>query len=517
MDPVRGWWALGSIAGMLAGWACGSGAFTCGDDEACRGDSPGGACVEGYCAFPSDVCSSGLQYGQYAGGLAGTCVPVSDSDGASSSTGPGESSLGATTRVDDTTLDGLDSSSDGPPGGDVELRDDALRGEFGSGDMQGVVWADDRLTLVANETQGTFLSRVFDAGASATWHSVQWLPDGPYGKPLPNGGAAESGYLEGGVDMADNVLLMHFDEAGEWGDGVGVLDDSGAGSHGAVVTDGQPLGLVPGVIGTALDDDADGRISIPTARAPALAFGSSDFTWALWVRMDSPCTSNHVYMGVDDADTGFNLGPHLWLGCTDDPWDECPGNVGSPRAGGVLRSIHSNQSDGGFFCSQSAIDGDVWHHLVVVKQGHARSTLRAFVDGELEYEGSAQFAVPIQYPNDPDFTIGAFSRGTYPAEGVYDEAAVWTRALGADEVAAVHARGVRTLRVSVRACDEPECADDPPFGPMLVDPPQVLEPGTTHELEDVVIGRYVQYRLELGGDGVGAGPALRSVVVRGVR
>jgi hypothetical protein len=383
-----------------------------------------------------------------------------------------------------------------------------------------VEWAGDRLTLAPNATSGTFTSRVFDAGAIAQWQTVQWQPDGPYGKPLPDGGAVEAGYLEGAaaVDMTGNVLLMHLDGEDEWDDGTDVPDASGAGSHGVVVSDAGPIAFVPGVFGTALDDHAGSHIAIPTARASALAFDTGDFTWSLWFRMDQACATNHVYMGVDDTDddSSSDIAPHLWLGCTDDPWPECAGDAATPRVGGVLRSVHDG-GDGGFYCSASAVDGDVWRHVVMVKQGHLAGTLRVYVDGVLEGDTAVGFTDPITYPNAPDFTIGAFSRGTYPAVGVFDEVAVWTRALDTEEVAAVYRRGALGLRVSVRACDEPECADDPPFGPAQVDPPQAIGPGTELELPELPMGRYVQYRLELSGDGQGLGPALRSVVVRGLR
>jgi hypothetical protein len=518
---VRRSWVLGSVAGLLVGWGCGAGAFTCSDDSQCQGGPADGSCVEGYCAFPSDVCGSGLQYGEHAGSVSGTCVPAgADTEPSSSSEGTSDAAPGTSTFGEEGPLDTSDTgeaSTGGPPSGAVELRDDALRGEFEAGTMRGVEWAGDRLTLSPAATQGTFTSRVFDAGAPAQWQTVQWQPDGPYGKPLPEGGGAEVDYLADAVDMAGNVLLMHFDGQGAWEDGLEVQDDSGAGNHGLVVSGGGPIGLVPGVFGTALDDHALSRISISTADAPGLAFGEDDFTWSLWFRMNEACVSNHVYMGVDDSDDRIDVTPHLWLGCTDDAWTECAGEVTAPRVGGVLRSVHDDSSDGGYYCSASAIDGDVWRHVVVVKQGHAQSLLSIYVNGALENEAEVDFAAPLEYPNEPDFAIGAFSRGTYPAVGVFDEAAVWRRALGPEEVAAVYRRGAMGLQVSVRACSDAACADDPPFGPAQVDPPQALAPGTELPLPELLQGRYVQYRLELSGDGQGPGPALRSVAVRGVR
>lgn len=501
------------------GWACGSDAFTCSDDAQCDGGPTGGTCVEGYCAFPSDVCSSGLQWGDHAGPSSGTCVPAGETGTGTGPTTDATTSGPLPTSLDEGPLDASDSGSgsEGLPPGVIELRDDELRGEFGAGSMEGLAWTGDRLTLAAGAPAGVFTSRVFDAGETVTWTTVAWDPDGPYGKPLPDGGAAELGYLEGGIDMAGNVLLLHLDgeDARVWEEGTAVLDASGAGSHGAVVSQRDLVPLVPGVFGDAIDDPWDARISIPTSRAPALAFGEDDFTWALWVRMDSPCSDNHVYMGVDDGDGVLDLYAHLWLGCTTDHWDECDGSNGwrgTPRAAGTLRSIHEAQLDGGSYCGQSAINDYAWHHLAMVKEGHAEATLRLYVDGVLEYAGAAEFAQPIEYPNAPDFGVGGFSRGTYPATAVLDEVAIWRRALVEDEVAALHRRGVTSLRVAVRVCSEPDCSDEPPFGPWLSDPPHATGPGLALPLVELPEGQYVQYRLELAGES----PALRSVTIRGM-
>jgi len=515
---VRGGWALGSIAGLLAGWACSVDAFTCSDDAQCEGGPAGGTCVEGYCAFPSEVCSSGLQWGDHAGSASGTCVPVGGSETGppdpSEGSGPPMTTSQGVTSLDDGPLDTAADSSEGPPSNGVEFRDDELPGEFEAGTMEGVKWTGDRLTLVDESVPGSFVSRVFDAGATVSWQTVQWAPDGPYGKPLPNDGGIETGYLEGNVSMADNVLLLHFEGEGElqWLDGRPVLDASGAGSDGEVLAEGKAIPLVPGVFGTAIDDQYYTRISIPTAEAPMLAFGEDDFSFALWVRMDTGCGNNQVYMGVDDTDASTDFYPHIWLGCSNDDWLDCDGVITGPRAGWMVKSVHDDQDDGGHVCSVSSINGKVWHHLAAVKEGHENGTLYIYVDGELETVSPASFAAPMEYPDEPDFTIGAFSQGYDPAVGVFDEAAVWRRALGAEEVAAVYRRGVTSLSIAVRVCSEAECADEPPWGPTLVDPMQAMSPGLEIPLVTLPAGRYVQYRLELGGEL----PALRMVTVRGL-
>ncbi len=45
-------------------------------------------------------------------------------------------------------------------------------------------------------------------------------------------------------------------------------------------------------------------------------------------------------------------------------------------------------------------------------------------------------------PGSPDLGIGRWDKGERPISGVIDDYAVWSRALTADEVAAVHAQAV---------------------------------------------------------------------------
>ncbi len=518
---MRSSWILGLVGGLGAGISCSPGAFTCSDDAQCQGEAVDGVCVEGHCAFPNDDCDSGLAFGEHAGGLAGSCVAVDGTMTDTDTGGPMTTAMDSVTATSmgpgpDTLDTGMDSTTDGPPFGQVEFTDDELAGEFEAGTFEQTTWFDERLALDRATSSGTFTSRVFDAGAVAQWETLTWQPDGPYGKPLPDEGALERGYAVGGVTMADNVLLMHFDGDGVWDDGMEVRDASGAESHGTVVSDGGPIALIDGVFGTALDDHPASYVSIPTAEAPGLAFGEDDFTWALWVRMDDPCTQNHVYMGVDNSGSSEDLWPHLWLGCTDDGWDECPGTVGRPRGAGVLRSQHSIPDDGAFYCSGSALDDAQWHHMVVTKEGHANGVVRLFLDGQLEYEGGGSFAGPMEYPDEPDFAIGAFSRGTYPAEADFDEAAIWSRALSPEEVLSMYRRGVLRLRVLVRVCTEAGCSDDPPFAKAWSDPADALAPGAVVPLDGFFVGRYIQYRVEMERPDGQPSPRLGSVTLRGV-
>ena len=57
---------------------------------------------------------------------------------------------------------------------------------------------------------GLFTSRVFDAYSMTAWTNFTWMPARPSYKALPDSNAVENGYPTGNVNMAGNLLLLHF-------------------------------------------------------------------------------------------------------------------------------------------------------------------------------------------------------------------------------------------------------------------------------------------------------------------
>ncbi|MEM6994876.1 MAG: hypothetical protein AAF721_30460 [Myxococcota bacterium] len=128
---TRGTKIVGAAIGALVGLACPSDSFDCEGDHTCQNSDGDGVCTDlGYCAFPDDVCPSGLQYGEAAPAhLAGQCVPAQGTTGGSdtaSATTSGTSGGGGgattgmpTTSGPSTTTVSLDESS-GAPGSSGE-------------------------------------------------------------------------------------------------------------------------------------------------------------------------------------------------------------------------------------------------------------------------------------------------------------------------------------------------------------------------------------------------------------
>ncbi len=408
---------------------------------------------------------------------------------------------------DDATGGGAGSAGGGGDGGSTTAATvftDDDKQEFDQGSYSGTEWRTDAVILAPGSTSGVYRSRVFDAGYDARWTTLAWTPRQAYGVPLP-GGATSSGGYPVDIDMSDNVLLLTFDEL-EAG-ATSMRDTSGNGND-AVIH--GPLATTAGVVGLAFDDDIAGYASIDISANSDFQFGITDVTWMLWVNTTHPCPSanppsgNRVYLGAEEG-VAPGDGTHLWLGCSStitkcsQPGDE------TGRAGGTFRPASNNSFS---FCSATVINDGSWHHLALTKSGHPDGIERLYVDGALELEVPYAFIAPLSFESVVELAIGAFSEGTFPAAGAFDEVAIFRRALSDKQIRAIHRRAGARLSLRARACQDAACGDDPPWSDDLADdgsgPP-------SRALGDLR-GRYLQYEASFSGIAA-ATPELLSVSV----
>lgn len=514
---------VGAGAGLVLGLSlggCPSGAFNCTHDSQCEGVGASGQCeANGYCSFSDDTCPGGRRYGEHAGiEFADECVEPDvlsgsgDGIGESAGVEPSAGTSGPDTAGGDTEgSSGPDSQTTGVLA-DFVFTDDQWPEEFGAGSVEGLVWDGSAVRLDPDASDGSLISRPFDAEQWVTWTSLTWWARAPYGKPLPDGGAAEQGYAEDGVDMQGNQLLLHLDmPQGALRSGAVVIDASGTG-HDALLEGDAGRG-VSGRFGTAVDFDANTRVLVDPAE---FGPGEGDFSWAVWVRLAGDCSGAHAFVGFDSASSDDSA--NIWLAClTASSFGDCPGGEGG-RAVFVV-SATQGPSGGGSTCGSTNIDDGQWHHVVATKKGHSPATLRTYIDGRLDDETTATIDGPLTFPDDVELSIGAHPGNTYPLTGTLDEVAIWNRALDADEVAAMYRRGVLRLEIDVRSCGEPTCDDPEPFeGPgggtvPFMDPASALVAGTMHPL--AIDGRVFQYRAHLSTFVPGMSPGLEAVTVTG--
>ncbi len=90
-----------------------------------------------------------------------------------------------------------------------------------------------------------------------------------------------------------------------------------------------------------------------------------------------------------------------------------------------------------------------WQHVVLT---YDLSTISLYVNGSLV--ASQPYALPVN-GSASDLLIGRFFNGTL------DEVAIYNRSLSASEILDHYKRGILSLNVSVRSCDDPLCSGDP--------------------------------------------------------
>ncbi len=511
--------AAGSLLGLVAGCS-NSAVFWCTEDAQCQADGGAGQCeADGYCSFPDHACASGRRYGLYApSALARECVAhPEDSDAPAMGSGP-EPDWGTTAS----TRPGEDHGETAPalPAEEtsetllsVSFTDDQWTDEFGAGSLDRLRWDGDALRLDEGALEGTIVSRPFDAAELATWLSLSWQPQGPYGKPLPDGGAQERGYAEDGIGMADNLLLLHFDGLGDPTSGAIISDASGQG-HDAVLE--GAASSTQGRVGEALRLPFETRLVIDPED---FAVGEGDVSWAVWVRFEDPCVESPAIIGLDSASDDPSSSS-TWLACF-----EAGSDFGcmQPDGGTATVGISTAQgiSGGSIICGDAIIDDGAWHHIVFTKEGSPLADARIYVDGALDEQGEIMLGGALELSADAELSIGAQAGATFPFEGELDELAVWRRALGPGEVAALYRRGALRLGFRVRACDLPDCADAPAFegpngpGSDYEDPAEALGPGTMFDLADLPTGQVFQYEAVFSTSRAGESPGLAAVTATG--
>jgi hypothetical protein len=149
-------------------------------------------------------------------------------------------------------------------------------------------------------------------------------------------------------------------------------------------------------------------------RSGAADLGTS-YSVSLWIWNGMPNDGRDVsgWFYSRDNDHGLSaFGEHLGVG-------------GKSGHTGALIYQHG-QSAGGRLAGKTEISRWVWSHIVLVRDGEK---VQVYLNGKLEIEGKAP-AVSIE-----EFMLGGRSDNDSNWEGRLDEAAVFNRALTADEIA----------------------------------------------------------------------------------
>ena len=346
-----------------------------------------------------------------------------------------------------------------PDGGTRWTLHDVDDPDFALGDTgPSTLVADGGVRLGPGDSTGVFTSRTLSVPvADARLRTLSWVPRAPYGKGLPGdaaGAAERDAYDEGGADVSDLVLLLHFDGAeGALLADTDVSRDASGRGHDAEMVDLaglQDSGIRNGRIGTSIFLRRDDYLRVlDAAEDEDFAFGTGDFTWAVWVRIDGcePSEDNVIALGGEV--------PHVWIGAL------CP-------EGFAWWQVHDDDHAGDGIGSEDGIVDGVWHHLVGIKAAGPEPRTALYVDGELVASQVQSYGMFSNFTKElliGNFPLGPAPEYAYRSELSVDELAVFKRALSTGEIQALYRRGALRLSLQVRACPAGGCGGRPFVGP----------------------------------------------------
>jgi hypothetical protein len=283
--------------------------------------------------------------------------------------------------------------------------------------------------------RGFYQSKVYDAGANASWKNLTWSEAAPYGEELPNNGAVEN--AAGGANMTGNVLLMHLNENPAINNSV-IADYSRIGNNGTLTTnDGSTNKAAAGILGSSLNfDGSDDYVSIP--HRSNLDFTTQNLSAEAFVKFNS-LSGNQGFIGK----------------CSASPWS---GYGYRLESNGIMVHLLGT----GVSAFTSALDWSTgrWYHVAFT---YDHQNIKIYRDGVLLW---TQPSSTDLISNTVPLAVGAFyGSGGELLNGSIDEAAVYNRSLSAAEIMDHYKRGASNLKFQVRSCDDSACSGESFFGP----------------------------------------------------
>ncbi len=287
--------------------------------------------------------------------------------------------------------------------------------------------------LNTSQTTGGYTSKIFDAGATANWSSISFVPGSCYGCELLNDNAVENGFANN-TNMTRNVLLLHFNN--ENGENATFFKDwSGLGNNGTCSGTTCPSLSTTAKFNKSYDfDGTNDRINFSNPQT--LKNYGNQITLEAWVRPDSFTNTPSI------IEKSYQNQFALYF-------------RSSPR---VLRVDLVNSSGKSQITGAAIHSTGNWYHIAFTYNG---SEMRLYSNGLLD--GSPVLASGNINGSTNDLLIGAGWEGntiTYFFNGRIEEVAVYNRSLLQDEIKGHYLRGILSLNMSVRSCDDAVCSGE---------------------------------------------------------
>ena len=348
------------------------------------------------------------------------------------------------------------------------------------------------LNLNSGQTTGSYISEVKDAGASATWSTLAWVPNRPNNKALPNNSALESGYPFGNADMRGNVLLLHLDENTG---ATSFVDNSGSGGNGSCVGTACPTMGVSGKYGMAANFDGT-KIVTGTISTASFANKVSASVWINRSGFGTDFNPMFLTLGMGNG-SGIILYYSWYNNAFTYKW--------LVKDSGAYTSCFMN------IPFSETTDKNKWTNIVGTYDG---SIIRLYRNG-VEIGNSTCAGGNIQFFN------GIYNVGNF-VQGVIDEPAIFNRALSATEVADQYKRGVLNLKYQVKSCANADCSDNANFigpdgtaGTFYSENNNSTLSTPSFVLNSVTNNRYFQYKATLDTLDSSLTPEIKSVAISG--
>ena len=327
---------------------------------------------------------------------------------------------------------------------------------------------------------GTYISKVFDAGSDKSWLNISWKEGAPYGREIGRADGRDSSTPNfGGVNTSGLVLLMHFNNESAFGEATGeaglnnkTFDFSvslnpektnftnGSFYHGATINKSEfKFGG-----GSAQFDGVDDYIDFGKMTDLEQV---ANFTFHAWIKTNtlSGGGSNLRYITGMEGAIALITTFILRLDTSTDTIEFLvpATSFGTP--------VESNK-----------ITQDAWYSIGAVYDGNQ---YRLYINGKSQ--GTPQSRTGNTNPSTENLKVGG---GHYTNDrmwsGQIDEVSVWNRSLSANEIRNLYLRGAARLNISVRSCDDASC-DTETYDLTAAN-------STKSDISSLTNNRYLQYR-----------------------